>query len=96
MIDHNVIDLTLEICLDPNRDMNIKEYASIAISHFALNKKSIKILLQKNIMDLFSVFGNLLSTNINQINTEDRNALKVIQRNVSWIFLALCNNGIPG
>jgi hypothetical protein len=50
--------------------------------HFALNKKSIQTLVDKNVMDLFNSFGTLND--------------KVIQTNVSWIFLALCNNGITG
>jgi len=54
--------------------------------HFALNKKSISILIDKGVLDLFDTFGN---------NPKDSNNV-IIQTNVSWIFLALCNNGITG
>jgi hypothetical protein len=39
-------------------------------------------LIQKGVMDLFNSFGSIDNS--------------VIQTNVSWIFLALCNNGITG
>lgn len=55
--------------------------------HFALSKKSIHILISKGVLDLFDTFGK--DNTSGEVNV-------IIQTNVSWIFLALCNNGITG
>lgn len=80
LISKGVIDLVMDLCQDS--DLDVKQYATLALVHFALNKKSITIMIKKGVMNLFNSFAT--------INNE------VIQTNVSWIFLALCNNGIPG
>jgi len=80
LVDKGVIDLVMELCRD--NDIEVKRFATLALVHFALNKRSINTLVEKNVMDLFNSFGSLND--------------KVIQTNVSWIFLALCNNGITG
>ena len=72
----------MDLCKDLTGDLKVKQYSTLALVHFALNKKSINTLVEKNVMDLFNSFGTLND--------------KVIQTNVSWIFLALCNNGITG
>ena len=80
LISKGVIDLVMELCQD--NDLDVKQYSTLALVHFALNKKSITIMIKKGVMELFNSFAT--------INNE------VIQTNVSWIFLALCNNGITG
>jgi hypothetical protein len=82
LIQNGVIDLVMELCIDKNCDIAVKTYSTLALVHFALSKQSIKILIDKGIMDLF-----------NGLNSIDNGE---IQTNVSWIFLALCNNGITG
>jgi len=64
----------------------VKQFSTLALVHFALSKKSINILIEKGVLDLFDTFGSNQSDSKNVI----------IQTNVSWIFLALCNNGITG
>jgi hypothetical protein len=68
--------------MDKACELQVKTYSTLALVHFALSKRSIKILIDKGIMDLFN--------NLNSIDNGE------IQTNVSWIFLALCNNGITG
>jgi hypothetical protein len=75
----NIIDKILELCKD--NDVQVKQYASLALVHFSINKKSINILIEKGVMNLF-----------NQFSVKNGS----IQTNVSWIFLSLCNNGITG
>lgn len=86
IIEHGVIDLILELCKDQSIELPIKQFSTLALVHFALNKKSINILIEKGVLKLFDTFGKDNSKDINVI----------IQTNVSWIFLALCNNGITG
>lgn len=75
----------MAFCRDQNQDEKVQEYSTLALVHFALNKKSIKILIEKNVLGLFETFGRSKdSTNV------------IIQTNVSWIFLSLCSNGITG
>lgn len=82
LIRRGVIDLVMDLCKDGSVDIKVKQYSTLALVHFALNKQSINILISKDVMDLFNSFGSI-------DNGE-------IQTNVSWIFLALCNNGITG
>ena len=82
LISLNVIDMIMDLCMDPKQEISVKRFSTLALVHFALSRESIQLLLEKGIMNLF----NALSTIDNaQIHT-----------NVSWIFLALCNNGITG
>jgi len=80
LIERNVIDLVMELCKD--QDLAVKQFSTLALVHFALNRESITILIKKGVMDLFGGFSSIDNG--------------VIQTNVSWIFLALCNNGITG
>ena len=57
MVNHNVIELSLNMCLDNSQDIKIQEHASNAIVNFSLNKKWFQILINKNVMDLFDAFG---------------------------------------
>ena len=82
LIDKKVIDLVLALCKDLKDDIKVKEYSTLSLVHFALNKRSINFLIEKGVMDLFNSFGSFNG--------------KAIKTNVSWIFLALCNNGITG
>ena len=92
LIDHNVIDKLLDNCRDPNTEIEVKFYSTQALVHFALNKNSIHILIQRGIMDLFSNFNK----DHQEIGNIDRRRFQAIQLNISWIFLALCCNGITG
>lgn len=82
LINKKVIDLVMALCKDLKDDIKVKEYSTLALVHFALNKRSINFLIEKGVMDLFNSFGSFNG--------------KAIKTNVSWIFLALCNNGITG
>ena len=57
IIQNGVIDLIMAFCRDQNQDEKVQEYSTLALVHFALNKKSIKILIEKNVLDLFDTFG---------------------------------------
>ena len=82
LIDNQVIDLVMRLCMNKDDQIQVKQFATLALVHFALSKNSIKILIDKGIMTLFNSLGMLDNVQI--------------QTNVSWIFLALCNNGITG
>ncbi|CDW78052.1 UNKNOWN [Stylonychia lemnae] len=82
LISRGVIDLVMDLCKDSNGDIQVKQFSTLALVHFALNKQSISILIDKGVMDLFNSFASIDNG--------------IIQTNVSWIFLALCNNGITG
>jgi hypothetical protein len=82
LLDKKVIDLVMELCKDPYDNIQVKQYSTLALVHFALNKRSINFLIEKGVMELFNSFGKFND--------------KTIKTNVSWIFLALCNNGITG
>ena len=64
----------------------MRDHATLALTNFALSKKSIQLLIKKGILDLFDMFGL----------GEDSKAAEIMQTNVAWTFLALCNQGIPG
>ena len=68
--------------MDPKLDIEIKQYSTLALVHFALSRQSINMLLKKGVMNIFNALSTIDNT---QIHT-----------NVAWIFLALCNNGITG
>ena len=82
LINNNVIDMVMNMCMDVKLDISIKRFSTLALVHFALSRESINILLEKGVMDLFNALSLIDNA---QIYT-----------NVSWIFLALCNNGITG
>jgi hypothetical protein len=35
----------------------VKQYSTLALVHFALNEKSIQILIEKGVLELFDTFG---------------------------------------
>jgi len=74
--------MVMNLCIKKDDDLQVKQFSTLALVHFALSKFSIKILIEKGIMTLFHSLGNIDNVQI--------------QTNVSWIFLALCNNGITG
>lgn len=76
----------MELCRDQDQDVVVKQFSTLALVHFALNPKSIKILIERGVLNLFDTFGNSGGEQSNE----------VIQTNVAWIFLALCNNDITG
>ncbi len=78
--------------------MQLRQFSTLAVVHFALNKQSINILIQKGVMNLFNSFRedgekDWDSASVISGDLEDQN---ILQTNISWIFLALCNNGISG
>ena len=82
LIGNGVIDMVMDLCMDQSEDVSVKRFGTLALVHFALARDSIALLLEKGIMNLFKALSTIDSA---QIHT-----------NVSWIFLALCNNGITG
>jgi hypothetical protein len=82
LLQLGVLDLALGLSMDPKCDLIIKANSTLALVHFALSKKSIKLLIDRRVMDIFA--------GINNIDNGE------IQTNVAWIFLALCNSGITG
>jgi hypothetical protein len=75
----------MSLCRDVDSDLTVKQFSSLALVHFALNKKSINILIERGVLDLFDTFGK-----------GDGGGNLVISTNISWMFLALCTNGITG
>jgi hypothetical protein len=73
MLKNNTLDLILKLCMDPSQDIHIKQYATQSLVHFALNKKSINILIEKKIINLFGVFR----TQDDDENSPLKTALKV-------------------
>jgi hypothetical protein len=59
LIKRGVIDLVMELCKDVSGDILVKQYSTLALVHFALNKRSINILISKGVMDLFNSFGSI-------------------------------------
>lgn len=82
LINQGVIDMVMDLCMDLKADISIKRFSTLALVHFALSKRSITLLLDKGIMNLFNALSSIDNAQI--------------QTNVSWVFLALCNNGITG
>lgn len=41
IIEQEVIDLIMELCRDQNQEMEVKQFSTLALVHFALNEKSI-------------------------------------------------------
>jgi len=56
MLKNNVIEVILELCMDPNQDPVIKEFSILTVVHFALNKQSVGELIDKGVMKLFDTF----------------------------------------
>jgi hypothetical protein len=45
LINQGVIDLVMDLCQD--NDLDVKQFATLALVHFALNRQSINILIEK-------------------------------------------------
>ena len=58
IIEQGVIDLIMSLCKDKDQDIVVKQFSTLALVHFALNRKSIKILIEKGVLNLFDAFGN--------------------------------------
>ena len=86
IIHWGVIDLIMELCQDQNQDIVVQQFSTLALVHFALNERSLNIIIEKGVLDLFDTFGSNKSNTTNQI----------ISTNISWIFVALCKSGITG
>lgn len=59
LIKRGVIDLVMDLCKDTSGDIQIKQFSTLALVHFALNKQSINILIEKGVMDLFNSFSTV-------------------------------------
>ena len=59
LINENVIDVIMELCIDPKTELSIKKYSSMALVHFVLNPRSLDLLLEKGVMDLFSMLTKI-------------------------------------
>ena len=77
-----ILDTILDLCNDPKCDILVKQFATQALVHFALSEHAISLLLEKGIMELLCNMKSFDNV--------------VIHTNISWIFVALCNNGITG
>jgi hypothetical protein len=86
IIAWGVIDLIMELCQDQNQDIVVQQFSTLALVHFALNERSLNIIIEKGVLDLFDTFGSNKSNTTNEI----------ISTNISWIFVALCKSGITG
>ena len=53
LINCGVIDTIMEQGMDSKGDLQVMQYSTLALVHFALSKRSISILIEKNIMGLF-------------------------------------------
>ena len=81
MVKAQFIDLILNLCKDPNQEIEVRENSTLALVHFALDKRSIKILIEKGVMDLFSSFSqtnNNTNTSSSVMQEEDKNIEKRI------------------
>ena len=65
LIKNNVMDILLENCKENNNsDLDLKLYSTQALVHFALNPKSIDMLIDHGVMNLFANFGIELEKSI--------------------------------
>jgi len=58
MIKAGFVDTILKLSKDTQQETNVRQYSTLALVHFALDKKSINLLIEKGIMDLFQSFSN--------------------------------------
>jgi hypothetical protein len=59
LLASGVIDLVMELSMDKNCDLSVKINSTLALVHFALSKKSINLLIDRNIMDLFNGLNSI-------------------------------------
>lgn len=57
LIKRKVIDIVMHLCKDS--EVQVQQFSTLALVHFALNKESITILIEKGVMDLFNSFGSI-------------------------------------
>ena len=57
MVKFNVIEKILEMCMDVNEEVVVREFSTLAVVHFALNKNCIDILIEKGVMNIFESFS---------------------------------------
>ena len=41
LISNNVIDMVMDLCMDPLAEISVKSFSTLALVHFALSKDSI-------------------------------------------------------
>ena len=58
---NRVIDKVMNLCKaqSSDADIKVKQFSTLALVHFALNKKSLDILIKKNVMNLFNSFSTI-------------------------------------
>jgi hypothetical protein len=86
MLDTGTVDLLIDLVTDKEQEYEVREVCTQALIHFALHEKSIKMLMERNLIKKFEKF---------ELFKDDRLSL-TIQANISWLFLTLCINGISG
>lgn len=57
IINEGVIDLVMALCRDKDQEIHVKQYSTLALVHFALNRKSIRILIERGVLNLFDTFS---------------------------------------
>jgi hypothetical protein len=65
IIKWGVIDLIMDLCQDQNQDIVVQQFSTLALVHFALNEKSLNMLIEKGVLDLFDTFGSNKSNTTN-------------------------------
>lgn len=78
----------MEMCKNSDTDEKIKLYASQILVHYSFDSPSMKILIQKDIMNIFSGYK---WDHVQHQNCETELKIKT---NITWIFQALCNHKI--
>ena len=53
-----VVDIVMQLCRDSDQELHVKQYSTLALVHFALNPKSIKILIDRGVLKLFDTFSS--------------------------------------
>ena len=56
IIGGGVIDMILRLCRDRSLEIEVKEQSTLSLVHFALYDTSIKILIEKGVLELFDEF----------------------------------------
>jgi hypothetical protein len=77
IVQGNCIDAIIFNCYDPKSDKEIKQVSAKMLSHFALNKKSLPILIEKNILGLFNIMKNNDSYNDDEEMGSDKHESEI-------------------
>ena len=96
IINEGVIELVMALCRDKDQEIHVKQYSTLALVHFALNRRSIKILIERGVLNLFDTFSSGSKEQSEAVSDGAAASDMIIQTNVAWIFLALCTNDITG